>query len=254
MKGVLSASFLMMLLSCAPTKELHKTPANRSAQEVIDAVNAYRASVSTFEANGSISVESPTFINSGSFELWLKRPDSVRVDVEGPFGIRVASALFAHNRYLFYNSFKNEVIDGEFDAKNMPVFMNIRIDPADVVDTFCGTRAFLSGETTPDSFSIGEDSYTLLFRHKHEKTRYRVDGETLRITGIEHIDSTGEVWSEEKFTYEKRDDGTTAPESIELRQERLQSSILLYYDHVHVNEPIAAMLLEIPSDARHVEK
>jgi outer membrane lipoprotein-sorting protein len=253
MKRALVAS-LMMLSSCAPTKELHKTPASRSAQEVIAAVNARHSDVSTFEAKGSISVESPSFINSGSFELWLKRPDSVRVDIEGPFGIRVASALFAHNRYVFYNSFKNEVIDGELDARNMPMFMNIRIDPADVVDTFCGTRTFLPGETSPDSFSIGEESYTLLFRQKHDKTRYRVDGQTLCITAIEHIDSTGDVWSEENFSYEKRGDGTTVPQSIELHQERLQSSVLLYYDHVRVNAPVAAMLLEIPPDARRVVK
>ena len=253
MRRALIASLLIMT-SCAPTKELHRTPANRSAQEVINAVNAHQGTVTTFEAKGSISVESPRFINSGSFELWLKRPDSVRVDVEGPFGIRVASALFAHNRYVFYNSFNNEVIDGTFEKKDSPMFMNIRIDPTDVVDTFCGTRTFLAEETMPDSFSVGEDSYTLLFHHKDAKTRYCVDGETLRIIRIEHIDSTDEVGSEEKFEFEKSDDGTTNPQSIELRQKRLQSSVLLYYDHVHVNTPVAAMLLDVPPDARHVAK
>jgi outer membrane lipoprotein-sorting protein len=245
---------LLIIAGCAPSKELHRPPANRSAQEVIGAVNARRGTIATFEAKGSISVESPAFINSGAFELWLKRPDSMRVDVEGPFGIRVASALFAHNRFLFYNSFNNEVIDGTFEKKNSPMFMNIRIDPADVVDTFCGTRAFLPGETAPDSFSIGEDSYLLLFRHKAAKTRYFVDGESLRITRVEHIDSTGEIGSEEKFEFKTSDDGTATPQSIELNQKQLQSSVLLYYDHVHINVPVAAMRLEVPPDARRVEK
>jgi outer membrane lipoprotein-sorting protein len=247
-------AFLMLISSCAPTKEIHKNPLRRSAHEVIDAVNARNGEVTTFEAKGSISVESPTLMNSGSFELWLKRPDSVRVDVEGPFGIRVASALFVHDHYVFYNSFKNEVIDGTIGAKDSPMFMNIRIDPKDVVDTFCGTRAFLPGEITPDSFSTGEDSYIFLFRHKEAETRYRVDGETLRISGIEHIDSTGEVWSEEKFEYTRHDDGTIVPQSIELKQGRAQSSVLLYYDRVQINGPVDAMLLEIPPDARQVAK
>ena len=221
---------------------------------MIDAVNAHRALVNTFEAKGSISIESPTMINSGSFELWLKRPDSVRVDVEGPFGIRIASALFAHNRYLVYNSFNNEVIDGTIDRKDSPMFMNIRIDPADVVDTFCGTRGFTPGETAPDSFSIGESSYTLLFKHGGAKTRYSVDGESLRITEIEHLDSTGAVANEERFEFDKGDDGAVSPQSIELKQENLRSSVMLYYDRVHLNEPVAAMILEVPPDARHVEK
>ena len=210
--------------------------------------------MTTFEAKGSISVESPTVVNSGSFELWLKRPDSVRVDVEGPFGIRLASALFAHDRYVLYNSFKNEVIDGVFDGRTAPAFMDIRIDPADVVDTFCGTRAFRAGETSPDSFSIGDEEYSLLFSHDRGWTRYHVDGESLRLTGIEHIDSTGEVSSEEQFKYERNSDGAIRLQSIELTQEKLQSSVMLYYDHVDLNMPVAAMLIEVPPDARRVER
>jgi len=210
--------------------------------------------VATLEAKGSISVESPTVVNSGSFELWLKRPDSVKVDVEGPFGIRLASALFAHNRYVLYNSFKNEVIDGAFDEKNAPVFMDIRINPADVVDTFCGTRGFQPGETAPDSFSTGDEGYSLLFSHHRGWTRYSVDGESLRLTGVEHIDSTGEVSSEEKYQYDLARDGTVQLQSLELTQEKLQSTVMLYYDHIELNAPVAAMLLEVPPDARRVER
>jgi len=243
-----------LISGCAPTKELHRPPALRSAAEVIEAVNSHRSEVATLDAKGSISVETPTIVNSGSFELWLKRPDSVRVDVEGPFGIRLASALFAHNRYVLYNSFKNEVVDGVFDENNAPVFMDIRIDPKDVVDTFCGTRGFQAGETTPDSFSIGDDGYSLLFSHNRGRTRYSVDGESLRLTGVEHIDSTGEVSSEEKYRYDQGRDGTVRLQSIELTQEKMQSTVMLFYDHVELNAPVAAMLIEIPPDARHIER
>ncbi|HTR80393.1 MAG TPA: DUF4292 domain-containing protein [Bacteroidota bacterium] len=253
MKGVLILS-LVLLSSCAPTKELRKPAISRSAREVIDAVNNNRYAVSTFDAKGSISVETPSFMNSGSFELWLKRPDSVRVDVEGPFGIHVASALFAHDRYVFYNSFKNEVMEGKFDVRNMPDFMNIRLDPSDIVDTFCGTRRFLPDESLPDSFSIDRDSYMLLFRHDNGTTRYRVDGENLRITSVEHIDFTGNVWSEEHFEFEKDGNGAVVPESIELNEVSAQSSVSLFYDKVHINKPVSAMVLDVPADAQRITR
>jgi hypothetical protein len=254
MKRALIFCSMIVLSSCAPTKELRKPTANRSAQQVIDAVNAHRHDVTTLEAQGSISVESPSFINSGSFELWLKKPDSVRVDIEGPFGIHLASALFAQDHYILYNSFKNEVMEGNVDEEHPPVFMNISINPDDIVDTFCGTRTFLPDETSPDSFSIGDDAYTLLFRHDNGATRYRVDGQTLFITGIEHIDSTGEVWSEEHFDFDQRDDGTTIPQSIRLSQYTLQSSVSLSYDDVHINAPVGPLTLHVPPDARRVTK
>jgi len=254
MKGAIIFCSMMILSSCAPTKELHRPLLNRSAEEVIEAVNAYRSTISTFEGKGSISVESPSFANSASFELWLKKPDSARVDIEGPFGIRVASALFAGNNYVFYNSFKNEVMTGDLRSEDLPMVMNIRIKPEDLIDTFSGARSFLSGETHPDSFIIGDGAYTLFFRHENSATRYAVDGRTLRITRVDHLDSTGAVWSEEQFDFDRRDDGTPVPQSIRLNYEGRQSSLSLYYDIVRVNDPVAPMTLSVPADARRVTK
>jgi hypothetical protein len=254
MKKALVLWSLLALSGCAPTRELRRTPANESAQEVIDAVNSRRSAISTLEAKGTISVESPQFVNSGSFELRLKRPDSVLVDVEGPFGIHVASALFAKGHYKFYNSFKNEVMEGEVDAGHMPEFMNIPIDPRDVVDMFCGTRTFLADETSPDSFSVSNDSYVLYFRQKHGGTRYTINDQSLYITGIEHVDSAGDVWSEEHFDYETHDDGTSVLQSIRLVEDKMQSSIALYYDKLHLNLPVGPLTIQIPDDARRVTK
>ncbi|MGA9406007.1 MAG: DUF4292 domain-containing protein [Bacteroidota bacterium] len=254
MKSALIFCSMIALAGCAPTKELHRPLANHSAHEVIDAVNARAHDVTTLEAKGSISAESPSFVNSGSFELRLKRPDSVLFNIEGPFGIHVASALFAKDHYVFYNSFKNEVIEGKVDKDHLPAFMDIPIDPADVVDTFCGTRTFLPEETSPDSFTTQDNSYVLFFHHENGATRYSVDGQGLLITGIEHIDSTGEVWSEERFEYDRRDDGTTVLQSIRLNEYAMQSSVLLVYDDIHINTHIGPLALHIPTDARRVTK
>ncbi|HTY09970.1 MAG TPA: DUF4292 domain-containing protein [Bacteroidota bacterium] len=254
MKKALVVWSLIALSGCAPTRELRRTPANESAQQVIDAVNSRRSAITTLEAKGSISVESPSFINSGSFELRLKRPDSVLVDVEGPFGIHVASALFAKGHYKFYNSFKNEVMEGEVDKGHLPEFMNIRIDPKDVVDMFCGTRAFLPEETSPDSFTVADDSYILFFRQKDGATRYTIDDQSLCITGIEHVDSAGDVWSEEHFDYDRRDDGTMVLQSIRLVEDKMQSSISLFYDKLHLNAPVGPLTIQVPDDARRVTK
>ena len=254
MKRALIFCSMIALSGCAPTKELYKPLVHHSAQEVIDAVNSRRHDVTTLEAKGSISVESPSFVNSGSFELRLKRPDSVLVEIGGPFGIHVASALFAKGHYVFYSSFNNEVMDGDFDGNNLPAFMNIRIDPADVVDAFCGTRAFLPSEVLPDSFFIRDDSYILFFHHDRGATRYSVDGRALCITGIEHIDSAGEVSSEERFEYDRRGDETAVLQSIRLTQPEMESSVALFYDDIHINTPVGSLSLQVPRDARHVTK
>jgi Domain of unknown function (DUF4292) len=254
MKRVLVFCSLIALSGCAPTKELSRPAANQSAQQVIDAVNSRRHTVSTLEAKGSISVESPSFASSGSFELRLRRPDSVLVVIEGPFGIHVASALFANGRYTFYNSFKNEVMEGEVKGSTLPAFMNIQLAADDVIDTFCGTRTFLTDETSPDSFTVRENSYVLLFRQKKGSTEYSVDTQALLITGIVHIDSAGDVWSEERFEYDRHADGTSSLQAIRLNQDKMQTSVSLSYDDIQLNGPVGPLVLRVPSDARRVTK
>jgi len=254
MKRVLVFCSLIALSGCAPTKELRRPQANQSAQQVIDAVNSRRHTVSTLEAKGSISVESPSFASSGSFELRLRRPDSVLVVIEGPFGIHVASAFFANGRYTFYNSFKNEVMEGEVKGSTLPAFMNIQLAADDVIDTFCGTRTFLADETLPDSFTVRDNSYVLLFRQKKGSTEYTVDTQALLITGIVHIDSAGDVWSEERFEYDRHSDGTLTLQAIRLNQDKMQTSVSLSYDDLQLNGPVGSLVLRVPSDARRVTR
>ena len=254
MKRVLIFCSVIAISGCAPTKELRGPGTNYSAQQVIAAVNSRRHDVVTLQAKGSISVESPSFASSGSFELRLKRPDSVLVDIEGPFGIHVASALFAKGHYVFYNSFKNEVMEGDVSRGNLPAFMNIRIDPDDVVDMFCGTRAFLPEEIVPDSFTVNDDSYILIFRQKNGATQYSIDNRALLITGIVHVDSAGDVWSEERFEYDRRGDRTAALQSIRLIQDKMHSSVSLFYDDLQLNGPVDPLTLHVPPDARRVTK
>jgi hypothetical protein len=254
MKSLLFFFSMIVISGCVSTKEAHRHAVDLSPEQIIEVVNSHTRAITTFQAKGSISVESPSLISSGSFDLWLKKPDSVRVDVKGPFGIRIASALFAQDHYIFYNSFKNEVMEGDINKGDMPSFMDIQINPKDIVDTFCGARGFFREEVSPDSFSLGDGSYILQFHHDKGTTRYTIDDMTLYVTDIEHLDSAGTVWSEERFDFGRQDDGTVIPQSIRLIQDRLESSVSLIYETVHINPPITEMGLRIPSDARHVTK
>jgi len=254
MKSLLFFFSMIVISGCASTKDARRHAADLSPRQIIEAVNSHTRTITTFQAKGSIAVESPSIISSGSFDLWLKKPDSVRVDVKGPFGIRIASALFGKDHYTFYNSFKNEVMEGDINKGDMPSFMNIQINPKDIVDTFCGARGFFREEVSPDSFSMGDGSYILQFHNNGGTTRYTIDDSTLYVTAIEHIDSTGTVWSEERFDFGQQDDGTVIPQSIRLIHDRSESSVSLTYETVRINVPISEMGLSIPSDARRVTK
>jgi hypothetical protein len=180
----------------------------------------------------------------------LRRPESVRIKVNGPFGIHLASILFSGNHFMLYNSFSNEVMEGDVTADRLPPFLNLHVDAEDVLDTFCGTRTFNDDETLPDSFVVTDDAYSLKFKHGNRWVGYSVDGTVGRISAITHVDSAGTVLLKEIFEYRQTEEGAIVPQSVAIVQEGLESSISLYYESVTLNSTLRALTLEVPNDAK----
>ncbi len=225
--------------------------------DVIREVNAHARMISTLRGEGTISIETPSFANSASFDVAMKRqPDSVRVVVEGPFGIHLASLLFTTDHFTFYNSIKNEVMEGSLSADSIsasadfqPSFMNLFISPKEMLNTLCETRT-LDTDVAPDSFYVSGGAYIFEFRKPSFRVRYTVDGADFVVTKVEHLDTSGTIEAEERYSYDKRKDGMIVPKAIQLEQGGSGSAVSIAYESVDVNTDPAPLTLSIPSDAR----
>jgi outer membrane lipoprotein-sorting protein len=219
-----------------------------SATEVVRRVHARVGTFHTMHASGTLAVESPTMSNSATFQLNVRRPDSAKITIRGPFGIRVGEALFTGSRFTFYNAINNEVTRGDVLEDGMPGLMDLHIKPADIYNTLSGTRTFASTETVPDSFMVRENKYVLVFLHGTGRTEYIVDPESFAIVSVRQISSAGVTNLEEEYVFSKEGDGTYDPESIRILRE--ESAVLLSYERVKRNTELDPFTLEIPDDAR----
>jgi outer membrane lipoprotein-sorting protein len=217
--------------------------------EVIQKVNARAAGVKTLRASGTLAIESPQMSNSASFQLNVRQPDSAKITIRGPFGIRVGEALFTGSRFTFYNAINNEVIRGDVLEDGMPGLMDLHIKPEDIYNTLSGTRTFASGETVPDTFRVTDEGYVLVFNHERgAHTRYLVDPASFAITDVQQISAGGETTLEEEYAFSKESDGVLEPETVRiLRQE---SAVLLSYERVKRNTELDPFTIDIPDDAR----
>lgn len=255
---ILASGSAIFFAGCASTQEISLRE-NLPMDDIIREVNAHAKAISTLHGEGTISVETPSFANSASFDITVKRqPDSVRVIVEGPFGIHLASLLFTSDHYTFYNSIKNEVMEGALSADSFsasgnfqPSFMNLLIDPKEMLNTLCETR-MLDTDETPDSFYTSDGNYVFEFRRSPYRVRYTVDGANLVVAKIEHIDSSGTLEMEERYSYNKRKDGVMAPKAILLRHSGIGSAVSVSYESVVLNAGSEPLALSIPSDARRI--
>jgi hypothetical protein len=253
-----AALFIMLLLLCEGCGSSHDASkygitAGTSAHEIIARVNRHVEEVTTLHAKGTAAIESPSFSNSATVDLKLHRPDSVRMQITGPFGIRLASVLFAGKRFVFYNNFKNEVMEGEVSQEKMPAMMNIALRPEDIVNAFCGTRTFGADDMVPDSMREADETSTLSFHHGGTVRRYTVDRRSARILQVTELNAAGEALSEEFYEYEQMDDGAMRPQSVRIVNHRMNSALSLFYDSVMLNEPVGRLALSIPDDAVHVQ-
>lgn len=246
---------LLLLVGCSASRDLSKSgiAAGTSAREIIDRVNHRVDEVTTLHARGTAAIESPDFSNSATVDLTLHRPDSVRIQITGPFGIRIASLLFAGKRFVFYNNFKNEVMEGDVSPEKLPAMMNLSLRPEDVVNAFCGTRTFGAGETIPDSIGNADEMSMLYFHQGETIRRYIVDRRSARIVQMTALDAAGEALTEEFYDYEQLDDGATRPQSIRFVNHRMNSAMSLFYDSVTLNEPVGRLTLSIPDDVVRVQ-
>ena len=219
-----------------------------SAADVMRRVNARVGMVTTMHASGTLAIESPTMSNSATFQLNVRRPDSAKIVIRGPFGIRVGEALFTGSRFTFYNAINNEVVRGDVLEDGMPGLMDLHLKPADIYNTLSGTRTFAAGETVPDSFLISDQKYVLVFLHGGERTRYIVDPESFTIADVQQITRQGTTSLEEEYVFSRQGDGVFEPETVRILRE--ESAVLLSYERVKRNTALDPFTIDIPEDAR----
>src|SRR5262245_1425485 len=73
--------------------------------------------IRTLRGDGNITIESPEASNSGSFDVDLKKPDSLRIKLSGPFGIHIGTLMMSPQQYIFYNARENSATVGKPDQR-----------------------------------------------------------------------------------------------------------------------------------------
>src|SRR5512135_1065837 len=96
---------VVLCSSCAPRRaEVALSTATVSAPMLVDLVEARSDRLRSLVGKGSVTFESPEVGGSAFFELALKKPDSLLVRFEGPFGMTVGTLFLCPQKFVMYNS------------------------------------------------------------------------------------------------------------------------------------------------------
>jgi hypothetical protein len=239
----------LLLASCAPTREslmldTRQVPADR----VIQAVRNGETPDALFSGAGSVSFESPDMNGSVFFSVVMRRPDSLLVRLEGPFGLDVGHLFADRNHFVLYNAMENWYMDEPTSSAGMRSALPIDLPFDQMIDAFAGTF-HLPATGTPVSYSVDDDKFLLRYRQGTDTASYWVDPLLRVVTRYQIVrgDSTVVDATADRFTEEG---GRVVPRSITMTLPASSRSVSVFYSSIDPNPSTVSFARTVPARAR----
>lgn len=223
-----------------------------SPLQVHQTVSANQERMGSAVGDGTITIESPSIAQSGSFTLLLRKPDTLLVKLKGPFGIKLGSALLTSKDFQFYNSLENRLFSGETNARNLAKILRVSLDFADLLNLFTGGVFDEEDSGMPDESGVEDGHFFFVYRVKDGIHKYLIDPQTLLIAKVQHLDAEGRLVFEQRFLNFQTIDGTVIPFNIRIIQPRERRMVSVVYSEVAFNKQDLDFTFTYPRNAERV--
>ena len=244
-----------IFVGCVPAKPVKKQDVFTSAR-LITKIEANRRKIKTFKASGVLNIDSPEFSGKGNFEVMLKKPDSIRVSIYGPFGIDLAQILVTDSKYIYYDVIKNRVYEGKNRKGILKAIFKIDLSFDDLIDAFAGS-VNLSDKLLrkPDEFEQDEGYYKFIYFNKSLRTKsmYQIRVKDLAIENYKLFDKNNKLVFEGVYKDFKLFHDVPIPYKSLIENRNRNQKISLDYRKIRVNRDIPDMTISLPSDAKIIK-
>jgi hypothetical protein len=243
----------LFLVSCAPKRagillDTKATDANTLIALVKDRQNSLRSVV----GKGTVTFESPELAGTAAFELSLKKPDSLLVTFEGPFGIDLGTLFISRERYLMYNSMENKVVTGTPSAAAIRSIIPFDLTLEQVIGAFSGSFPFPPDQQTPQTYSVDDEMFLLAFRCGGGTCKYWVDHGSLIVKRYEIRDDHDVLTMGAELSSFIEDGAADAPKRIRISFPVQGRQLSVNYSAMALNDPHPSFEYSIPSNARTI--
>ena len=247
---------IFIIIGCSAEKEIKTTEKIIPANRLLRKMEGNRRKIKTFQGTGTMRVKSEKFSGKTSFEIFIKKPDSIKISIYGPFGIDVAHGLFSNGSFIFYDVLRNRVFSGRESKDVLQKLFKINLTFEDLLDSFTGAVNLTSKlRSEPTDYEILDDIYNLTYIDSiaNKKSIYRVTKNDLKITEY-LVSAVGgkELLSGEYSKFSDYED-VPIPSVLLIRNKDKRQSINIEYKRIKVNEKIKSLTIQLPTDVELIE-
>ena len=251
---LLIPALVLGALSCAPTAELaldtDATPSAELLRRVLDRSSA----LLSLTGDGTLTFDAPELSGSAAFSSSLKRPDSLLLVLEGPFGIDVGTVFLSREKYVVYNSMENSVMTGNPAGRSIRSVIPFDLTVNQMFDAFAGIFLPPQADGPPDRYDIDDGRFRLSYACGEERCEYWVDPAALLVTRYRRTSQEGLVILEASCSSLADDNGAVAPRKISIRFPREGRRLSIAYRSLSLNTDDLSFAFSVPPNARTINR
>ena len=246
---------VVMASSCVPSKPVQEEqilPADR----LVKKIEANRRKIKTFKGTGVLSIESPEFDARGSFEVLLKKPDTVKVSIFGPFGIDLAQSFVTKDDFMFYDVMNDNLYTGKVESEVLKKIFKVDLSFEDLMDAFTGSVDLTDKlRNEPDRYRILDDGYVLTYVDSlaDRESVYKIQSTDLAIVNFRLVEMPKDILFEGRYSDFRDYLGIPIPFTTTIDYYKKNQKLKIEYRNVDVNEDLGNLKLVIPSDVNRIE-
>lgn len=226
-------------------------------KDIKEKVNKNSNLIKSLEASGSISIDSPELSNSGSVEIRLKKPDSLYVKIEGPFGVSIATALITRNNFIYYNAQENNVITGPTNEINIGAILKIRVTFDELMSAISGSISLSNDSTDETNAMMENENYVIQENDGVFKKKFLIDQTSYALNSYLLFDNKNNKLLEvnySKYNLEsEKKENIYFPGKIKIYKPDKEQTVWVDYDSKQINKDNITFKIKVPKSAKEIK-
>ena len=249
--------FAMFLFMVACVPEQQSSPeASMSTDRLMRRLESNRRNIRTFRGVGSITIRTDAINATSNIEVLVKKPDSLKISLFGPFGIDLAQILIAENNFQYFDVMNNQLYYRKVKKGIIKKLLKIDIELDDLTNGLVGSINFSDKlQLKPDRFEVTSDLFSFIYKDPITKKEelYIANKGNLAIREYRITNQNGEGILEGNYSMFREFNSVQLPSTIDLNYPISDQRLKINYRTMTVNNELPDLTIKLPSDVEKIE-
>ena len=236
------------MYSCSPrTAAVATDVSTTSAGVIAGRVKLRDAALASIAGRGSVSFESPERAGSAYFDLSLKKPDSLLMTFEGPFGIGAGFLFLCRQKFVMYNGLDNRVTSGVPGPAAIRSVVPLDLTFDQIMDAFTGGIAL--PDVLPARYTVDDGKYLLVYQIDGRTHSFWIDPEYDLVVRYQVHAPRGELVFAMESSQMVRREGLCAPRHVTVDFPVEGRRLSIHYTSLDLNADDLSFAYTVPAGA-----